>query len=147
MSIKEASDFFEGLLRTTDKKSERKIYENFMGILSDLDNRALDVEQLESIEKELEILDLKANTDNRKRYLRKKLGAFKKYLKAQFSFVTEGYYLAIGISLGVAFGAAFGSAFNVGLGVSFGMVIGLIIGQNMDAKAKKQNLVLKTTIE
>ena len=150
MTINDAINFFESLLKRTDKKSEIKIYKDFITILSNLKYRELTEQQYQSIEKELKVLDLKSNFENKKRHFSKKLTAFKKYLKEELSLISEGYYTAIcmsmGMCFGVAIGASFGESTGIGLGVSFGMLIGLTIGRVMDAEAKKQGRVLKTKL-
>lgn len=147
MNINEASDFFESQLNRVDKKSEIKIYKTFIGILSDLKKRDLTKEELQSIEEELDTLELKSNPENRKKYFKQKLAAFQEYLKDKLSLISEGYYTAIGMSLGVAFGAAFGAQYDMSMGVSFGMLFGLIIGSYMDSEAEKQNRVLKINLK
>ena len=150
MTINDTIKFFESLLIQTDKKSEIKIYENFIATLSDLSDRELTEEQFQSIEIALETLNLKSNPKNKKRYFSKKLNEFKKYLQKELSLISEGYYTAIcmsmGMCFGVAFGASFGESTGIALGVSFGMLIGLTIGRVMDAEAKKQGRVLKTKL-
>jgi hypothetical protein len=146
MKLYEASEFFDNLILETDKKSEITIYESFIAIISDLEEREFDKEDLEDIEYNLDMLELNSNPDNRKRFYRKSLNEFKKYLKDQFSLITEGYYIGIGLALGVAFGAAFSSVLDVGNSVVFGMLIGLAIGASKDSEAKKQNRVLKTKL-
>ena len=146
MNINEAFDFFKNLITDTDEKSEIRICQKFIAILSDLKNRDLTEKQFQSITEELDTLQLKANSENRKKHLKQKLSLFIKFLKDEFSLISEGYYTALGISLGLAFGTAFGSIFGMGIGISFGMIIGLIIGANMDSEAKKQNRVLKTKL-
>jgi F0F1-type ATP synthase assembly protein I len=152
MNINNAIRYFEGLLTLAVKKSEIKIYENFIGILSNLKNRDLTKEQLRCIEEELEYLKLKEISENRKKYLRKKLNEFLKYLKDEFALTTKGYYSSIGMSLGMVLGISIGaSVFGAGSGVStglmFGMLIGSIIGRYMDSEAEKKNLVLKTKLQ
>jgi hypothetical protein len=144
MNINDASDYFESLIIKVNKKSEIKIYETFIAILSDLKNKNLTEEELQSIEEELDMLALKENPENRKKYFKQKLEAFKEYLKEELFLITEGYYTAIGIALGMAFGAAFISVFDSAASISFGLIIGLIIGYNMDAEAEKQNRVVKS---
>ena len=51
------------------EKSEIKLYNKYIGILSDLINRDLTQNQIHSIEVELETLQLSAELDNRKKYL------------------------------------------------------------------------------
>ena len=152
MTINNTIIFFKSILTQTIKKSEMKIYENFIGILSDLKNRNLTKEQLRCIEEELENLKLKEIPENRKKYFRRKLNEFQKYLKDEFSLTTKGYYESIGMSMGMVFGISIGaSIFGAGSGVStglmFGMLIGFIIGRYMDSEAEKKNLVLKTKLQ
>jgi hypothetical protein len=148
MTIINALNFFESLLSKTNKKSEIKVYKDFITILSNLKNRELTENQIRSIEKELDILELKMDPKNKKRFYSKKLIDFKNYLKKELSLITEGYYAAIGIgvgmSFGIAIGASFGESTGIAIGISLGMAFGLIIGRNMDAQAEKQNRVLKT---
>jgi len=151
MTINNATNYFETLLSRAIKKSEIKIYENFIGILSELKNRNLTEEQLRSIEVELGILKLKEIPENKKRYLRRKLNKFKVFLREELSFISEGYYTSIGMTLGVSFGIVFGTmfeeTFGVSMGLGFGVLIGLIIGRIMDSQAEKQNRVLKTKLK
>ena len=144
MKLGTAIGLFEDLILETDNRSEIKVYENFIGIISELEDRGLDADELEDIGDNLDTLGLHSVQNNRKKFYRKNLSEFKKYLKDEFSLITEGYYTGIGLALGVAFGAVFGSAIGVGNGVAFGMLIGLAIGASKDSEAKKQNRVLKT---
>jgi len=152
MNINNAIRYFEGLLTLAVKKSEIKIYKNFIGLLSDLKNINLTKEQLRSVERELEILKLKDIPENRKKYMRRKLNEFQKYLKDELSLTTKGYYASIGMSLGMVFGISigasiFGADSGVSTGLMFGMLIGFVIGRNMDSEAEKQNRVLKTKLQ
>ena len=151
MTIHHPLTFFESLLKRTDKKSEMKVYKNFIAILSALNNRELTEQQYLSIEKELDNLKLNSNPENKKRYFSKKLNEFKKYLKDELSLVSEGFYTAIGMSMGMSFGVAIGASFGestgIALGISIGMLIGLAIGRKKDAEAEKQGRVLKTTVK
>ena len=151
MTINNATNYFEKLLSQAIKKSEIKIYENFIGILSELKNRNLTEEQLRSIEVELGILKLKEIPENRRKYLRRKLNKFKIFLREELSLISEGYYTSIGMTLGISFGIVFGTmfeeTFGVSMGLGFGMLIGLIIGRTMDSQAEKQNRVLKTKLK
>ncbi len=151
MNINEASDFLKGLISETKKKSEIKIYNDFLGILSALKEKGLTEEELLSIDKKLSGLNLKANPAKRKKYLMLKFQEFTTYLKKEFSLLTEGYYTTIGIAIGPGFGMVFGlivlSFIERSLGLTYGMIagmlIGYLIGRNLDAKAEKQNRVLK----
>ena len=152
MNINEATEFFKGLINKTNKKADIKIYEDFIGVLSALKSRELIEEDLDSIEKELNNLKLKANPEKRKKYFMQKLSEFKTYLKKEFSLITEGYYTTIGIAIGPGFGMVLGlivlNFLERSLGMTYGMMggmaLGYLIGRNLDAKAEKQNQVLKT---
>ena len=144
MKLNAASDFFKSLRVQTNTKSEIKIYESFIGIISNLQERNFTEDELSAIELKLDELDLKSNPKNRIRYFRTSLNAFNSYLRGEFSLTPEGYYAAMGIAIGVAFGAAFGASYEMGFGVAIGMIIGLLIGISMDSAAKKQNRVLRS---
>ncbi|MFT5764373.1 MAG: hypothetical protein ACI8X3_001804 [Saprospiraceae bacterium] len=158
MTINEAYNFFKSLRTETDKKSEIKIYGNFIGILSDLENRDFTEEERQSIEKKLDHLVLKVNPKNRRKYFKNTLNKFKIYLHDKFSLISEGYYTALGMSLGMCFGTTFGVFFGIGffdgpeqsygsgMGLSLGMFIGLLIGHYMDNQVIEQGRVLKTKI-
>ncbi len=147
MKIVEATILFESLKSNTSKKYELKIYESFIGILLDLENRKLSAEQLQLIEEELDVLDLKTDVDNRKKYLSRKLEKFKKFLKDEFLLIPEGYYSTLGISIGISFGVVFGVVFDKSIGITYGislgLILGMIIGKLLDSNAEKHNRVLK----
>ena len=143
MNISETSNYFKTLIKGTTEKSEIRIYEKFIAILSDLENMKLTKEQLISIEEEIQTLNLKASPENKKIFFKQKLAEFKKYLKHKLSLISEGHYTAIGMSLGTSFGVVFGVIYaNISYGLIFGLLFGLMIGAVMDSKAKKQNRVL-----
>ncbi len=146
MTLNKAYDFFESLVSETSKKSEIKVYQEFIQILSGLGKRNLSEREILSIELELDALDLYSNPNNNKKYFNKALSKFKEYLKIEFSLISEGYYTALGMSLGICFGVAFGSLIDEKLGVStglvVGMVIGLLIGSYLDNQAKAQGKVI-----
>jgi TPP-dependent 2-oxoacid decarboxylase len=147
MNLNKASEFFKKLIAETNDKSEIRVYQKFISILFDLENKALTTSQLRQIEKELETIDLTVNSENRKRYFKQKLIQFANFLKKNFSMVSEGYYTSIGMTLGLSFGVAFGAAFdNVSYGLIIGMLIGLVVGATMDSNAKKEGKVIKTNL-
>ena len=148
MKINTASDFFKNLIIETDEKSEIRVYEKFIAILSDLNNRALTQDQIQSLEEKLDSLNLNTNSNNRKKHFKQQLNLFTKYLKEKLSLISKGYYTAIGMSLGMSFGVAFGAAFeNVSYGLIIGMLFGLTIGATKDSKAKKEGKVLNTNLK
>jgi hypothetical protein len=147
MTIIETTQFFEKLLNQTDRRREIKVYKTFITILTNLKNRDLSADQLSLIESEIKALKLNSNPNNKRRYYSKMLTNFTKFLKTEFSFISEGYYTAIGMSLGMCFGVAIGTTFGASgnaMGLALGMIIGLAIGRYKDMEAEKENRVLKT---
>lgn len=144
MTLQEAYNFFESLKIETTKTSETKVYEKFLHVLSALKTRAFSKDEIQSIETEIDSLNLKSNPDNRKKYFKKALRKFETYLKDTFSLTSKWYYTHLGIAFGPAIGVLFGvvvlSVFDRSLGIAYGtaigLLIGLIIGQYMDTQAK-----------
>ena len=144
MTLQAAYNFFESLKTETTKKYEIKVYEKFLHILSELKIREFSKDEIQSIETELESLNLKSNPENRKKYFKKALSKFEKYLKDTFSLTSKGYYTNTSVSLGILFGVVLGlligERFEKSLGVSFGICMGLFIGayigRRKDAQAK-----------
>ncbi|NQX96498.1 MAG: hypothetical protein HRT73_01285 [Flavobacteriales bacterium] len=148
MTIKETRGFLKNLINESTKSREIKIYNKFIGVLTGIENRDFSTYQIELIEKELTILNLKQPTKNRKKYIRKKLSEFVEYLESEYSIILEGHYTDLGLKMGLIFGMALGAAiFRDGggssTGMCFGIFIGYIIGKYMDKEAAKQNQVLK----
>lgn len=150
MTQQETSNFIESLKKDTTEKSEIKVYEGLLHILSRLQTREFSKDEINSIETELENLDLQSNPENRTRYFKKALSKFKKYLKDTLSLTPKGYYTNMGVTLGSGFGVIAGiiigerfeKSLGIALGIGIGMLIGLFIGRSMDAKAKNENRVL-----
>jgi len=150
MTLQDAYNFFESLKIETTKKSEIRIYEKFLHILSELKNRDFTTDEIQSIETELDSLNLESNPENRKKYFGKALHKLNEYLKSTFSLIPGGYYVTYGIALGVAFGPVLGVLFmpfferslGISAGVCIGMIIGLLAGQYLDSQAKAAGNVL-----
>jgi len=150
MSLQEAINFFKSLKTETTNKSEIKVYEKFIHILSELHTREFAEEEIQSIEAELDTLISNSNPENRNKYFRKALSKFEKYLKDTFSLTSKGYYSKLYGGLGMTFGILFGIVFlsswerslGISLGLSIGMVVGFTIGRYMDAQAKVAGKVL-----
>ncbi|WP_339709406.1 hypothetical protein [uncultured Kriegella sp.] len=142
MTLKNAFDFFESLIAKTSKKSEIKVYQEFIEIITNLEQKDLTENEIHAIETELD--SLKSNLENRKKYFRKALRDFKKYLKDTFSLTTKGHYTTLYGGLGLVFGLLFGVAIlsnlerslGISLGLIGGMVVGSIMGRSKDAQAK-----------
>lgn len=72
------------------------------------------------------------------------------HLRQKHNLVTEGYYTSVYMSIGIALGLPFGTAFSqvmgnmafIGIGLPIGLSIGLSIGAGLDAKAKKDGLLI-----
>lgn len=150
MTLKEAYNFFEILKSNTTKKSEIKVFDKFLDILTELKTREFSIDEIQSIETKLDSLNLKSNPENKKKYYNKAFTQFESYLKDTFSLTSKGYYTNLGMSLGMAFGAAFGAvilfalerSMGITFGISFGMIIGLIIGSYMDYRVKATGNIL-----
>jgi hypothetical protein len=150
MTLQEAYNFFESLKTETTKKSEIKVYDRFLHILNELKIREFSKDEIQSIETELESLNLESNPENRKKYFKKALSTFEKYLKDTFSLTSKGYYTKLGSGLGGGFGILFGVVFlsswerslGISMGLIFGCTIGMLIGRSMDAKAMSEGRVL-----
>lgn len=150
MTLQEAYNFFESIKKEATKKNEIKVYEKFLYILSKLQSRELSKEEIISLEMELENLNLKSNPEKRKKYFKKALSSFEKYLRNTLSLISKGYYTELYMGLGMSYGLLFGLTFlfslerslGLSLGLIVGMSIGLIIGRNMDSKAVAEGRVL-----
>jgi len=150
MTLQEAYNFFESLKTETTKKYEIKVYEKFLHIISELKIREFSKDEIQSIETELDSLNLKSNPENRKKHFKKALTKFEKYLKNTFSLTSKGHYTnlygGLGLSFGLLFGVVFLSSWERSLGISMGliggMLIGSIIGQSMDSQAKAAGKML-----
>ena len=84
MTTDEAIKFFNKLRSQTTKKSELKIYDDFIQTLTRLSKRVFSIEDIISIETKLDALELNLNDENRKKHFRKALNSFKEYLKKEF---------------------------------------------------------------
>ncbi len=150
MTVQQAYIFIESLKTETAKKSEIKVYEKFLRILSELKNKEFSNEEIQSIETELRRLDLKSYPENRKKYFKKALGKFEEYLKEAFSLTPKGYYanlysilgLSFGLPLGIVFLSGFENSLDISLGMIGGMFIGFMIGRHLDSRAVSEGRVL-----
>jgi hypothetical protein len=150
MTLQEAHNFFESLATETTKKSEIKVYNKFMYVISELNTRNFTKEEIQAIETELETFDLKSNRKNNIKFFKKTLRKFENFLKDSFSLTLKGYYTKLGLGLGSSFGILFGviflASFDRSLGISIGLIIGMLlglaIGKSLDTKAISKNKAL-----
>jgi len=144
MTLINAINHFESLKAKTVKKSEIKVYTQFIDILIKVEKREFTTNEIQSIEMELDSLELKSNPENRKKFFKKTLTQFENYLKDTFSLTSKGYYTNTSVSLGILFGVVFGvligerleKSLGVSFGICMGLFIGAYIGRRRDAQAK-----------
>ena len=141
MGINETLNFFESLKNENTGKSEIKVYNKYIEILSDLKNRDLTETQILSIDGQLQTLNLKAESNDRKKYFDKQLSEFKKFLKNNLSLISEGHYTNCGMLFGMLVGIICQFYFGI-YSLLIGMIIGMMIGQFMDSEARKQGRIL-----
>ncbi|CAM1349622.1 hypothetical protein [Tenacibaculum insulae] len=150
MTIQQAYILFENLSVKASNKSEIRIYEKFLHILSKLKERTFSEEEIKSIENKLANLKLASNPQNTKKHFKRALTEFEKYLKETFSLISKGYYrnryMGLGLSFGILFGVAILSNLEHSLGISIGLIggmfVGLIMGNQKDAEAKSAGKIL-----
>lgn len=150
MTINKAKDYLNTLLNTSTTKSEIRVYQKFVLVLTGLENRNLSNGQINLIEQKLTALELNQQTKNRKRYIGKKLNTFVTYLDTAFSFILKDHFANYGLSIGMVFGVAIGTAIfrdsgGSTTGMCIGMFIGYIIGLYLDNEAAKNDKVLIIT--
>lgn len=148
MKITEAIDYLNKAKKSTNKKSEKKHYDTFIAVLSDLSSKELDQEAVQSIEKQLDKLELNKRVKFKQLY--SNFSKLKQFLKIKFSYTVEGYYTSLGTALGMCFGIAIGASIGEYLGSSIGMttgmLIGIAIGKSKDAKAEVEGKSLNTKL-
>ena len=117
-------------------------------------DKDLSEDQLRLIKDKLFSLNLKTATENRRKFYKKQLSVFTKFLKKEFYFTTEKYYTelgmvygmsfgtGIGVSLGTAYDPAIGTSIGLSIGVSIGMIFGMMYGAKKDAEAKKLGRII-----
>lgn len=144
MTLKNAINLFNRLGTETTKKSEIKVYRDFIKILTHLENRSFTKSEIQSIETELDALALNSSTSKGIKHFKNALQRFKKYLAETFSLIAKGYYIILGIILGSAVGLLFGiillssleRSLGISLGVSVGTLAGIIIAAYLESQAK-----------
>ena len=144
MTNKNAINLFKRLVSETNNRSEIKVYRDFIKILTNLEKRNLTESEVDSLETELDALDLNSTAPNKKRHFKKALQQFKIYLKDTFSLITKGYYTNLGITygasagllLGIIFLSGFERSLGISMGISVGVFIGIIIAGYLESQAK-----------
>jgi len=152
MKLSDASNQLENRLKETTNKSERKVYQTLLGVISNLDERELTAKEQESIEKAMEGLNLGGGEGTSLRMLKRSRYRFMKFLKDEHCLTPQGHYTELGMAIGLLAGTALapliensiGMSMGVSLGIGLGMLVGLIVGRRMDKDAEKQNRIIKT---
>lgn len=150
MTLKEATNFFEILVKQSSNKKDIKRYQNFIDVLNKLETRDFSEDQLRSLEEKLDSLNLRIDQATDRKVLKRVIEEFKKYLKDTYSLTTVGYYtnkcvvmgMLFGVVAGVLIGERFGKSMGISLGISIGMIIGAGIGRHLDAKALAEGNVI-----
>ncbi len=133
------------LKNASSEKSELKVYNKFIGLLSALENRNLTTTQIQSIEEKLNGLAFYTETGDRKKFFRKELAEFEKFLRIEHSLIPEGYFMGYGMIWGLFAGTLFQFHFGV-YAVIGGVITGMVIGAVMDSMAQKQGRVIKIDV-
>ncbi|MGB3458520.1 MAG: hypothetical protein WBB08_04350 [Halobacteriota archaeon] len=93
---------------------------------------------------------VQASKEERKSYF-KMINSILKHLQERHKLITEGENFGIWTGIGIAIGGGMGIVFGVGsdnigigipIGAGIGIAIGSAIGSYMDAKAKKEGMVI-----
>jgi len=147
MKFIEAITLFEGYLKQTEIKSDKKVYTSFIAVFKDLQNRNISDDELLDFENKLDELKLAKHPENSKKHFKKQLNVLIHYTLKKLNLITEGTYIGIGLSSGTGLGLSLGipilgPTYGVTYGMTFGMLLGIIIGTYLEQKAKKENRIL-----
>ncbi|MFY0674062.1 MAG: hypothetical protein JXQ87_11680 [Bacteroidia bacterium] len=150
MTIEQAIAYFEDMSTLATSKSRRKLYDQFVSVLKNLESKKFLSGHIEELEKKIERIKLACEADLNQKDLKKQLHGFLSYLNQRFGFVKSGYYTNMGIVLGVIIGTMVGTLVStmfersagIALGNTFGFIIGYMIGYRLDVQAQtEQRLV------
>lgn len=150
MTLQEARIYFEKLKSDNSKKREKKVFEQYIHIISELEKRSFSADDIQLINKELAKIISEVPHEKNRRYFKKELESFKSFLKDTFSLTIKGYYTSKGVEYGMIFGMLCGliflssrdSSFGIAIGLSLGMCAGVLIGRSLDQKATKAATVI-----
>lgn len=144
MNIDEALIIFFKLRNNTENRTQSRIYDKFISILLDLQQRDFTPNQKKDIEIELLALNLKDNLNPTKKDLNKKLRSFESFLTTKFSIISKNYYVNMGMALwlfsSIILFFSFGQFSVIGA-----LLITVTLGVILDSEAKGQGRVLKTS--
>lgn len=149
MTSKNAIKLFHRFAAKATKRSDIRIYQEFIRILSNLENRELTQAETESIESKLDAMELTGPVKKIVHY-RTALRRFERYLLESFSFVTKGYYKKRGIAFGAVLGVVVGTVWlsdfersiGISLAVSVGTLLGIIVADYLESRAKSSGKLI-----
>lgn len=154
MTLSEAQELINLFENKATRKSELSLFKLFHTVLSNLQGRNFDQEQLNAIETQLDKLKPGPEVSNTRKHFRKVYYSFITFLRKEFQLVTPNHYTntlmifgmtfgsGIGLAIGTALKAGTGTAIGMSLGTGVGMVMGISMGAAKDATAKKEGRVL-----
>ena len=145
--IEETSDlkgtliFLKKELSKTNKQSEIVTFKRFITVLSNLKDKELNNEQLNSIESYIKYLELEKIPSFSNEIFKEKLKKFNKYLKTNLRFVPTNQYKLYSLYLVIPFVTAFLSNGKIDLNIKIGVtilgVLLFVLGVIIDAKIKR----------
>lgn len=149
MKIEEAIQVLERSISEEGKKEKLKLKQNLSNVLHELKSKALDTQEQELLEKELDLLVNDLDKDRKE--LKDSYKAFIKMLHRNFALIPEGKCAGDGIIYGVIAGTFFMSVsfaytdsnLKFYLPLAF-MLVGAVIGSLCDRMVKKQGRALLT---
>jgi hypothetical protein len=144
MKIDEALIIFLKLRNNTVDKTKSGIYNKFITILLDLQQRDFTSNQKKDIEIKLVSLNLKNNFNPTKKDLNKQLSSFESFLTTKFSIISKYYYVNKGMAIwlfsSIILFFCFGQFSVIGA-----LLVSIILGVVLDLEAKEQGRIIKTT--
>jgi len=129
--------FFKRLLSKTNTKDEIRTFKRFIAILSNLKQKDLSEDQLQTLEAYLYYLELEKIPSYSYELYKPKLNQLRKYLKTKFKFVPNTFYTSVGIAFAVPFAVSFSVTNSIVIGGILGLIF-LGIGLLLDVRIKKQ---------
>ncbi len=145
MKIDEALLIFYKLNDTAKNKAESAIYDKFIEILLDLQQRDFTSNQKKDLETKLLSLDLKKELYPSKKDLNKKLTSFEYFLKNKFSIISKNHYVHVAMALwlfsSIILFYCFGQFSVIGA-----LLVAIIFGIVLDLEANGQGRVIKMAI-
>ncbi|MEO4005967.1 hypothetical protein [Flavobacterium sp. CAU 1735] len=142
---------------TSENSKLPPLYTQFQKLLEELRKKELPDTLIESINKDIEVLNTTTLTDDKLRKLfKEKQTKIVRLVEKEVKIVPQKYYMtlwlaigmsAFGIPLGTVLGLSLGNMGLLGIGLPIGMAIGIAVGTNMDKKALQEGRQLDVVIK